>query len=846
MQNLTKHNLTNKFQKKQTLTTIALILVLILSASALMAIVPTASAAVVQIDTYAYVMLSPDSAGIGQQVLVSYRIDKVRFGAIDTANHFEGFSVTISKPDGTTETKSSLDVDSTSGGWFIYTPTQVGTYKFQTHFPAQWANGTSFGVPYTYFYKASDSSQVSLTAQQNPIQGIPDNPLPTDAWIRPINAENKGWSQISANWLMRNYDHPNRGFCMTTAVALYTSAPNSAHILWAKPIIFGGQGGGMFGDASYYTGLSYEQFYIPLILEGRIIYTEHGPTGTAPFGTRVLNLYTGEEIMFLNNTDIAFAQVVKIDNPNEHGLIAYLWSTSGPSTNSTWYMYDAFTGRQILTVTNVTWGGLGGFNGGPTAFGPKGEVLSYSFSGTGDNRRLICFNSTKAIYARGAIDTWSPTHLGTIDGSRGIEYNVSIPYIAGLSISAIGEGYILAQVRDANQFPYVLTDVAFNQATGQQLWVKNRTEIYTAFFAQPQSIRDGIYIQRDEGKMVTYAYSIQTGNQLWVTEPLPTGWGIFEYQRDIAYGKIYTTGYTGAVRAYDATTGRLAWEYDMGSAGYETVYGTWPTYNGFTIADEKIFLSNDEHSPDSVLWRGSKLYALNTTDGTLVWSIAGMMRNPAIADGLLTALNSYDGQVYTFGKGPSATTVTTPDAAIPLGTGVMIKGSVTDQSPGQKNTPAVADESMAAWMEYLYMQKPMPSDAQGVQVVLTAIDPNGNTQNIGTATTDISGNFGLLWTPPVAGQYQIKATFAGTNSYSSSYAMTYLGVGPAAATPQPTATPTAVPTVAPTSTPTPTASPSPAPQPEAGPSTDMYIIAAAAAVIIVVVAVAALVLRKRK
>ncbi len=829
--------------QKSKKSSIALILVLILSASALFAIVPTANAATIQIDTYAYILLSPNPVGINQQVLVSYRIDKVKAGATDILNHFEGFAVTITRPDGTTERKSNLDVDSTSGGWFTLTPTQVGTYKFQTHFPAQWSNITANNI----LYKASDSSIVSLTVQQEPIPGIPNNPLPTDAWKRPINAENKGWDTIADNWLMRCYDTPNRGFCMTNAVAPYTSAPNSAHILWAKPIIFGGQGGGKFGDASYYTGLSYEQFYIPLILEGRIIYTEHNPTTTTALGTVIMDLYTGEEIMYLKDIDIIFAQVLKIDNPNEHGLIAYLWSQSGPGSNATLTMYDAFTGREHCKVNNVVWGGLGGFNGGPTTFGPAGEILSYSFSGPTTDRRLICWNSTKAISSRVGIDVWSPAFGSTIDGLRGIEYNVSIPNIPGLSISAVHEDYILAQVRDTNQFPIVQTDVGFNAATGQILWTKNRTEIYQAFFGQATSIHDGMYILRDEGRMVTYAYSMQTGNQLWVTDPLPNGWGVFEYQRDIAYGKVYTTGYTGAVRAYDAANGKLVWTYDMGSAGYETVYGVYPTYNGFTIADNKMFLSADEHSPDSVLWRGGKLWAVNTTDGTEVWSIAGMMRNPAVSDGLLTALNSYDGQVYTFGKGPSATTVTAPDVAASLGTAVMIKGSVTDQSPGQKNTPAVSDSSMAAWMEYLYMQRPMPTDAKGVQVVLTAIDPNGNTQNIGTATTDISGSFGFMWTPPVEGPYQIKATFMGTESYSSSYAMTYLGVGPKPASPEPTATaaPTATP-VAPTSTPAPTVSPSVAPEPEAAPSTDMYIIAAAAAVIIVVVAVAAVFLRKRK
>lgn len=748
-----------------------------------------ANAAVVNIPTYSYVLVAPDVAQIGTNVVVEYRIDKVARGALDLSGHFNGTSITITKPDNSTEVMQNLPLDATSGGYFVYTPASLGTYKFKMNFPGQWVNGTDMAGSFTYFYEASVSKEAPLTVQQEAIPGYDKSPLlPTDYWTRPIYGENKGWWQVADNWLMRDYDHPNRGFCMTCAFAPYSSAPNSAHILWTKPIIFGGIAGGKYGDADYYTGLSYEQFYTPLVLEGRIIYTDHGPTTTNAFGTRVLDLYTGDEIMFLNNTDIIFAQILRIDNPNEHGLLPYLWSSSGPGTNATLTMYDAFSGRQILTVTNVTWGGLGGFNGGPTTFGPNGEILSYSFSGSGANFKLICWNSTKAIYSRGAIDTWSPAYLGVIDGNRGIQYSVPAPYVPGLSISSTGEGYILAQTRNTDMFPYNNTDIAFDQATGNVVWTKNRSEVYQAFFAQASSIRDGMYLLRSEDKMVTYAYSIKTGEQLWVTDPLPNGWGIFEYQRDIAYGKVYTTGYTGVVRAYNGADGKLAWEFDMGKAGYETPYGVYPTYNGFTIADGKIFVSNDEHSPDSVLWRGAKLYALNTTDGKEVWSISGMLRNPVVADGLLTALNSYDGKVYTFGKGPSATTVAAPIAAVQVGQKFTITGTVTDQSPGQKGTPAISEEDMAAWMEYLHLQKALPANAKGVTVKLTAIDPNTNLVLIGEATTATEGNFGFTWAPEVPGLYQIIATFEGSNSYSTSSASTYLTaieVPPASPTPQP-------------------------------------------------------------
>ena len=115
-----------------------------------------------------------------------------------------------------------------------------------------------------------------------------------------------------------------------------------------------------------------------------------------------------------------------------------------------------------------------------------------------------------------------------------------------------------------------------------------------------------------------------------------------------------------------------------------------------------------------------------------------------IADGRLLSLNSYDNEIYCYGKGPSATTVSAPQIDPTLGSSVTITGTVTDQSPSGrlnanygldfslKGTPAISDDSMQAWMEYKFMQQAMPTDAKGVPVSLDAIDPNGNYIHIGT------------------------------------------------------------------------------------------------------------------
>jgi hypothetical protein len=140
-----------------------------------------------------------------------------------------------------------------------------------------------------------------------------------------------------------------------------------------------------------------------------------------------------------------------------------------------------------------------------------------------------------------------------------------------------------------------------------------------------------------------------------------------------------------------------------------------------------------------------------------------------------------------------------------------------------EGTPAISDASMTAWMEYLFEGQAKPTDATGVPVSLSAIDPNGNLVTIGTTTSDMNGNYGLLFKPDVPGTYQIIANFAGSKAYGPSTATTYLSIGEG-----------------PTVTPGPTATPESA--------ADMYIIPATIGIIVAIVVAAiviVLALRKR-
>jgi hypothetical protein len=213
----------------------------------------------------------------------------------------------------------------------------------------------------------------------------------------------------------------------------------------------------------------------------------------------------------------------------------------------------------------------------------------------------------------------------------------------------------------------------------------------------------------------------------------------------------------------------------------------YPFNTGAKIADGKMFVYNTEHTTTQPVTRGWGLHVINITNGELVWKIVHPMSHGAVADGYLTATDSYTGYMYVFGKGKSQTTVTAPDTVMPKGNGVVIKGAVLDLSPASPGTPCVSKESMTQQMEYLHLQRPIGGLWQnetvtGVPVMLTAIGSDGTYYDLGTATTNgYSGVFSKSWTPPEAGDYEIIASFLGDESYGSSMSTTAISVGPAPA-----------------------------------------------------------------
>jgi len=540
---------------------------------------------------------------------------------------------------------------------------------------------------------------------------------------------------------------------------------------------------------------------------------------------------------------LSFGQIYNYESPNQHGGMPYLWSTGAAGgfmapTGTTWMMFDAYTGNYICSISNVpSWASGGGFGAATTqVYGKDGSITAYNIAGSPNPAGpffpavppfyLQVWNTSRAIWYEPEWQIneywmWRPVLNMTYDGNNGYSLNVSIPAVSG-SILAIREGeFIIGGTAGANDVdaPLVLGNLwCLSLEPGQEgtlLWNRTFTPPYDVvpsyisgaggLFAAGVSgptvdPEDGVFLFTSPITREHWGYSLDTMELLWgPTEP-EASMNYYGMGERIYDGKLFSCGYGGELIAYNITTGKKLWTYTAPNVGYESPYGNYPI-GVACIADGKLYLTSSEHSPTQPLWRGSYLRCIDADKGTELWKInnwglgMGGGASTIIADGYVVSLNAYDNRIYCYGKGPSKTTVTIQDDVIPLGESVLIKGTVTDESPGTNQleqsgrfpngVPAIADKYQEDWMEYVYMQQPCPMDLNGVPVKLEAFGEDGSYIEIGTVTSDSYGNFKYKWTPTDEGLYTVMATFATSKSYWSSYDATGLSVGPAPAPIQP-------------------------------------------------------------
>ncbi|MEM2704069.1 MAG: PQQ-binding-like beta-propeller repeat protein, partial [Candidatus Bathyarchaeia archaeon] len=382
---------------------------------------------------------------------------------------------------------------------------------------------------------------------------------------------------------------------------------------------------------------------------------------------------------------------------------------------------------------------------------------------------LTNYNGTKGTAETGTMTKWDTRTRATV-------WTAKIP-----SVTLFWDDILIRRSSSTGGIPYGLQLWTYNATTGKVIvdGVSYGSEVYSAEITFVAGY--GKYFQHGvDGR--TRAFSLYDGKIVWESEPMSMPWGSFAaYAASCGLGMVFEPSHDGYLYAYDVETGQLKWKA-FTEKTTETAMGVYGTWSQIIIADGKVYFSVGEHTPPNPMPRGGKLYCVNATNGELIWSLegfyqkAGTTRYGGVHAGVLWYPTLYDGCIYFIGKGPSAVTVSASSTVVPVGSRVLIQGTITDESAGAKGTPAIADEYMTEWMEYLYMQKPMPTNAKGVPILIQAALPNGTVIEIGWTTSDIMGHYEIEWTPPEPGTYKILATFLGTKSYYPSAAQTAITV----------------------------------------------------------------------
>jgi hypothetical protein len=773
---------------------------------------PSGVTPTVTAETIAHLSLRPHTIGLGQPILINMWIQSVTLAA--NYQFFQAYKVTITKPDGTTDVivNDSYVADTTS--WTEYTPKTTGTYSIKLDFLGQyfpngtWYNGINYAnvasipgyAPSAFgsavalqstYYKPSSDGPLTLTVQDQPVESWPVSPLPTGYWTRPVTTMNREWWPILGNYPgtgvvgggdtwpadTNTYGQVRYGY------EPYVQGPKSAHIVWDQPFNIGGLIGGTMGTNTIWASAQVIYGHPTIIYSGRAYWTTTKvENGNATSVWECYDIRTGQ--IYWDRYPVAYPPTMITYDPGipevvgaqPHLYTVYLLYIGGGQM----IKYDPFTGA-VVTTCNIAPLSTGMFYADPYA-------LSVQTIGSGANAKNYLINWT----TRGTATT--------LDSTRIIS-NITWP-INNLPATVDFQANIAVASSATVITSYSLT-------TGQMV-ANVTTGIAYATEGTPALADHGCFAQRyNDGHW--YCWNMLTGKYLWASVISSEPWGTFGTYGSCSYGGMILSNQFDSVTAYNWTNGQIVWSYyDQADSPYETPYTAGnmtvnPWHSCGMIADGVYYTMNAEHSADEPIKRGWCMHAINMTDGTNIWQLPGTQSGStdgsrvfqgAISDGYLAYSDAYDCIEYVVGIGLSKTTITSPDVTVAQGSGVEIKGTVLDQSPGQPNTPCVSKDSMTTQMEYLHWQMPIDGiyhnlTISGVPVILTAIDPNGNPISIGTVTSDgYTGAYGFTWNPDKVGQYTITATFAGDDSYGSSFATTYVSVGTAtttAPTPQTTA-----------------------------------------------------------
>jgi hypothetical protein len=811
-------------------------------------------------ETNGYISVAPTLIGVGQTATVNLWVFPLPTNYLYAPYYggFTGITVTFVKPNGSEDTFMPVDAtgqfdpgqtQALGAIYFYYEPDMAGDWSVTMSMPAQNITDSTG----TVLYEACTSNTAYFTVQTDPVlagllNGYPWSPLPNDYWSYPINSNNREWSAISGDWLQGGTGtapvYPPFLGVTSKMWQPYGSAPNTAHILWNQQLKLGGLVGGNQGSLSYVSGTASGRGEV--IIAGKVFVNipNAGQFECIDLTTgEVLYTASGSITCGIHIPGNAYSQsyldpsVVLASSFGSIGT-TYLWGTSG----TTWNYYDPFTGTLRRSIVN---GSLGGFGGGAMLV----DCTNLAYGTTGS--RLIAWDMSKVVG-----NNW-PT---------GITWEVELPmsllgtYPASFGMSTDASTIVL---KTPNQY------WGYSTEDGTQLW--NFTLTYPATQNEEIALYGADdFIIFDSTAATFHCYSMLTGAELWESpsfadSPWATTWTVYGSLTN-DYDNVYLMLPDGTMAALSLATGEEVWRSTpMPSTEYTN--NVVPYVEDMVMVGGNIYLYagyslSYQINPTP---RFAMLVCLNATTGDITYTLNGGIVPSAAANGYVLGQGNSDGILYCLGKGPTKTTVSAPQTAVPRGTAMVITGSVLDMSPAAQDydsqvlfpngVPAVADEDMSEFMDYLYMQNSTllnnPPTPDGVPVNLFVVKPDGTEEWITTVVSDSDGTYAHEYVPSSEGVYKVIAKFDGSGSYWSSTSQTYFTATPAAAaggaieTEEPTTPPlteeptTAPPTEEPTTevptTEEPTTTP-PTEEPSAEapfPTTEVAIVAAVAVAAII-------------
>ena len=767
----------------------------------------------------------------------------------------KNWTVVETRPDGTHVTLGPFTADATGGGFTLITPTVAGNYTFQSFFAEQELSGgliakAAESAPVTLLVQEEpvQLGYYSITPLPNQWWQTPVTAENVQNWYKiagpwlgygSVTFAGTGGYNYTGNYNPQTED-------VLSGHILWTK-------IWASGGANGLTGNEESGHV--WSTSQYWPKYAPVIINGIMYSDWKAESNSYSNGILATDINTGASLWLINTTNaLRCGMVADWKTANMYGSIGpYIWTTGTLPAADTggraianrgtqWNMYSALTGKYVLSMVNGTNptlttdanGDIIGYYitstpGNITTYGWPSPMASPPVTGvvtvTSGHPVLVCWNMSQALANTWG---WGPGLNSVIDFNTGVMWAKELPSetdtgapinqggldnptmaINGITNDAVvmTAGFSFGQGFGGQQVGWLLVG-AMDANTGAVLWAHNFTQADTDTLLPDSrtqmAIQNGVWINANMANFNVLAVNARTGKKAWTAElrdpdgSSPHGYDVFNLKNyNGPEGRIFFEGFGGDIWCLNATTGTQLWQTStntlLGNPGLETPYGTWPlwVFSCSCVSNQVAYFAiGHEYNPP--LFHGAQLLGLNVTDGSLIWSALDMsVTSTSVAYGKVLSLDAYDNQIYCFGKGPSATTISAPAVGVSTATPVVISGTVMDVSPGTMaltspdetrtkqneialrfptGLPCVSDESQSAWMDYVYRQQLAPSDTTGVMVTLSVIDSNNNYRDIGTATTDSSGTFALTWTPDIPGDFTVIATFAGTNSYYGSCA----------------------------------------------------------------------------